>query len=74
MEKKKFTNEIGNKIEIKVKNKNDSGTNYKTKDKFKFKGVEITIVGPTSESGWIITRDEAVNLHKTLGKFLKNNS
>lgn len=71
MEQIKFTNEIGNKIEIKVKNKNDIATNNKTKEKVKFKGVNIKMIGPTSMSENMITREEAKMLHKTLGKFLR---
>lgn len=71
MKKTKFTNEIGNKITIKVKNKKDIGTNYKTKKKIKFNGTSIKISGPISESQWVITKMEAIELYKVLGIFIK---
>jgi hypothetical protein len=74
MERKKFTNEIGNKIDIKVKKKNGKGIEYKTGILKAYKGVEIDIIGPTSMSSNEITIREAVELYNALGAFLKKHS
>jgi hypothetical protein len=65
-----FINEIGNKIKIKVQKNTDYGINYKTNDKIKFNGVKITMIGPTSEMTNEITKEEAIQLYKCLGKYL----
>lgn len=70
MKTSKFINEIGNKIIIKIKNKKDIGINNKTKKKIKFNGVSISLIGPTSESEWIITQDEAEELYYLLDEYL----
>jgi len=67
-----FINEIGNNIKIKIQKNTDFGINYKTKEKIKFNGVKITMIGPTSEMGNEITLEEAIQLHKCLGEYLKN--
>ena len=67
-----FINEIGNKIKIKIQKNTNFGVNYKTKEKIKFNdGVKITIIGPTSKITNEITLEEAIQLHKCLGKYLK---
>ena len=67
-----FINEIGNKIKIKIQRNTDFAINYKTKEKIKFNdGVKITMIGPTSELGAEITLEEAIQLHKCLGEYLK---
>lgn len=67
-----FVNEIGNKIKIKIQRNADFAINYKTKEKITFNdGVKITMIGPTSELGAEITLEEAIQLHKCLGKYLK---
>ena len=68
-----FINEIGNKIKIKIQKKyTDYGINYKTKEKIKYNdGVKITMIGPTSEMANEITLEEAIQLHKCLGEYLK---
>jgi hypothetical protein len=67
-----FVNEIGNKIKIKIQRNTDFAINYKTKEKIKFNdGVKITMIGPTSELGAEITLEEAIQLHKCLGEYLK---
>lgn len=71
MKKIKFINEIGNTIIIKIKKHNDYGINYKTKEKKKYNGVSISIIGPTSMSENEITLQEAKELYKLLGQFLK---
>ena len=43
-----------------------------TKEKIKFNGVKITMIGPTSEMTSEITLEEAIQLHKCLGEYLKN--
>jgi len=43
-----------------------------TKEKIKFNGVKITMIEPTSEIGNEITLEEAIQLHKCLGEYLKN--
>jgi hypothetical protein len=68
----KFVNEIGNKIKIKIRRNNDFAINYKTKEKIKFNnGVKITMIGPASEMTNEITLEEAIQLHKCLGEYLK---
>lgn len=67
-----FVNEIGNKIKIKIQRNTDTATNYKTKEAIKFNdGVKITMIGPTSEMTSEITLEEAIQLHKCLGEYLK---
>jgi hypothetical protein len=66
-----FTNELENKIKIKIKNQQDLGVNYKTQQKIKFNGISISIIGPTSVSENVITLEEAIQLHKCLGEYLK---
>jgi len=66
-----FINEIGNKIIIKIQKNTNFVINYKTKEKIKFDGISIYIIGPTSESGNVITLEEAIKLHKCLGEYLK---
>ena len=67
-----FVNEIGNKIKIKIQRNADFAINYKTKEKIKFNdGVKITMIGPTSEMTSEITLEEAIQLHKCLGEYLK---
>lgn len=65
-----FINELGNKIKIKIKNKRDTGMNCKTKEKITFNGVSLSIIGPSSVSENIITRQEAEELYFTLKQFL----
>ena len=65
-----FVNELGNKITIKVKNKKDTGTNYKTGKEHKFTGVSISIIGPTSETENVVTREEAIHLLNALQEHL----
>jgi hypothetical protein len=68
-----FVNEIENKIKIKIQKNTDFAINYKTKEKITFNdGVKITMIGPTSEMGNEITLEEAIQLHKCLGEYLKN--
>jgi hypothetical protein len=68
-----FVNEIENKIKIKIQRNTDFAINYKTKEKIKFNdGVKITMIGQTSEMTSEITLEEAIQLHKCLGKYLKN--
>uniref|UniRef100_A0A6C0BBU1 Uncharacterized protein n=1 Tax=viral metagenome TaxID=1070528 RepID=A0A6C0BBU1_9ZZZZ len=66
-----FINEIGNKIKIKIQKNTDFVINYKTKEKIKFNGVKISIIGPTSDTTNEITLEEAIQLHKCLGEYLK---
>ena len=67
-----FVNEIGNKIKIKIQRNTDTATNYKTKEIIQFNdGVKITMIGPTSEMTSKITLEEAIQLHKCLGDYLK---
>ena len=73
MQSKKFTNEIGNPIQIKVKKHNGKGTNHKTGKKVAYRGANIQIIGPTSVSENEITRQEAQELLKTLKAFFKHN-
>lgn len=67
----KFTNELGNEIEIDI-----TGSNYelisKGKDPIEYKTVIISIIGPTSTSDNEITLNEAKNLYLLLGNHLKN--
>jgi len=67
-----FINEIKNNIKIKIQKKTAFGINYKTKEKIKFNGLKITMIGPTSEMTNEITLEEAIQLHKCLGEYLKN--
>lgn len=70
----RFTNEIGNKIKLRVnKVAKNTGENHKTGEEYEFDAVSIWLEGPTSASENIITYQEAVEMHKTLGKFLKAN-
>ena len=58
-----FVNELNNKITVKVKqHRTDS----------RYRGVTVMIVGPTSMSENLITLKEAKELHKTLGKYLRD--
>lgn len=72
MYKKVFINEIGNKITVKVKKHNGVGVNYKTKIPKKYKGVSLILIGPTSMSENQITLEEAREMHKALGAFLRD--
>jgi hypothetical protein len=65
--KNTFHNELDNKIEIKIKNQLIYNNNEK------YKGTNIKIIGPSSVSENIITYNEAKELHKLLGKYLKEN-
>ena len=66
-----FINEIGNKIKIKIQKNTDFGINYKTKEKIKYNGVKISIIGQASDTTNEITLEEAIQLHKCLGEYLK---
>lgn len=65
-----FINEIGNKIRIKIKKQKETKANATTNELIQFVGVSITIIGPTSETENIITRQEAEELYKCLGDYL----
>ena len=73
MERKKFINEIGNKIVVRIKKKNGRGTNHKTKETKKYQGVSIALIGPTSMSENEITNMEAVMIYKCLKQYLEKN-
>jgi hypothetical protein len=52
-----FTNKLGNRIKLSVKATTEE--------------VELKLRGPTSQTEWILTRDEAERLHGILGLVLK---
>lgn len=68
--KSKFTNELGNKIDIKVTSTSTTGVNNEGA-KRRFNAVKLTIVGPTSLSENTITLVEARELLKCLREYLK---
>jgi len=59
-----LTNEIGNVIIV-------SGTSYPVKQKCKeYTEIKLQMIGPTSETEWMMTKDEAKSLKIVLDSIL----
>ena len=69
MHKATFVNELGNRISLRVKNVKDIGVT-KTGESCMFDAVQLSLIGPTSQSTWTITYHEAVEIQRGLTKFL----
>ena len=68
---RRFVNEIGNRISVLVEETKDTGTTESTGKKAEFDAVRIVVTGPTSTSENTLTRREAVELMRCLGRVLK---
>lgn len=63
---KKFVNECNNEITIDIHNTEEKNGEISL--------LSVSLIGPNSQSENIITREEAIELHAALGKFLFMNN